>query len=67
MRSTYVNDLIYYINNSDSAEFDTATMGIYGQLGFEIEDTFRLDGGYMWPWDTDPVSGAISWTRAPTA
>ena len=60
MRSTYVTELLAYLADPADPAYDTATMGIYGQLGFEIEDIFRLEGGYMWPWSTDPASGEVA-------
>lgn len=51
MRGTYVDELIDLLDGNVT-EANTV-MGIYGELGFELEDLFRLEGGYMWPWQTN--------------
>ena len=49
-RGHYVKKLADYLNNPDDSEYDTITMGIYGELGVTFADKVYLEGGYFWPW-----------------
>ena len=53
LRGVYVDELNAYLANPDADEYDTVTMGIYGEAGFGIEDMFSVKLGYMWPWSKD--------------
>lgn len=42
-----------YLLDSDNQIYDTVTMGIYGEAGLNIFQLFRLEAGYLWPWEID--------------
>jgi hypothetical protein len=50
LRSGYAAELGTYLNDPDNPDYNTQTMGIYGEAGFTIEKIFYLGAGYLWPW-----------------
>ncbi len=53
MRGTYVTRINNYLAHPDDPQYNTKTMGIYGEAGFGIADMFHVTLGYMWPWAED--------------
>ncbi|MEW5817552.1 MAG: FecR family protein [Spirochaetota bacterium] len=56
-KGEYVEDLAAYFADPAAEEFNKETMGVYGQLGFNILDKFYLEAGYFWPWSI--VDGSL--------
>ncbi len=55
-RSAYVSEVLAYLGNTADPAYDTLTMGVYGEGGFNWKEIAQLDIGYFWPWD---ASGTI--------
>jgi hypothetical protein len=58
-RGEKVRQTVAYLQNPGADEYQSSTVGIYGEAGFSIFDAIRLDAGYRWPWSTDPNTGEI--------
>lgn len=58
-RGELVRETVAFLQNPDAAEYQSQTVGIYGEAGFTLFDLVRLDAGYRWPWTTDPNTGNI--------
>jgi hypothetical protein len=55
-RSQYVSDLLAYLNDPLNPDYNTLTMGVYGEGGFSWKEIAQLELGYFWPWDNDPAT-----------
>jgi hypothetical protein len=55
-RSEYVSEVLAYLGDTANPAYDTLTMGVYGEGGFNWKEIAQLDIGYFWPWD---ASGTI--------
>ena len=53
MRGQYAQDILNYLASPNSAQYDTSTMGIYGEAGFSLFKAVNFTAGYFWPWTWD--------------
>jgi hypothetical protein len=53
-RAAYVSQVIDYLENPGTSQYDQTVFGIYGEGGFELPDLFGIDFAYMWPWQRQP-------------
>ena len=55
--STYDRNKVKYVAETMGFLFDSSigetTRGIYGSLGVDIAEVFKITGGYLWPWTND--------------
>ncbi|MFP4364762.1 MAG: hypothetical protein ACLFR1_12950, partial [Spirochaetia bacterium] len=49
-RGEHVRELASYMSNRNAAQYNTRTVGIYGEGGFSFTDLFSVELSYMWPW-----------------
>lgn len=60
IRGDRAADMVAYLQNPESSEYDSFTMGIYGEGGFNLfNDRMLLELGYLWPW-TIEADGDVS-------
>jgi len=52
-RADRTQSVFQYLLNPDNELYDTVTMGIYGEAGVDILQLFRIEAGYLWPWEMD--------------
>ncbi len=53
--------VVNYLQNPEAEEYDSYTMGVYGQGGFSLfQDRLTLEMGYLWPWTIDQTTNEIS-------
>jgi hypothetical protein len=57
----YADEMIAYLSAPSDPIYDTYTMGVYGELGYELPKVFYLKGGYLWPWPTGPEASSADW------
>ena len=55
-RSEYVSEVLEYLGDTANPVYDTLTMGVYGEGGFNWKEIAQLDIGYFWPWDASGTS-----------
>lgn len=60
-RTDYVIDLVDYLQYPDDPEFNTRSMGIYGEAGYAMEKVFFIEAGYYWPWPVNPIEDVTPW------
>jgi hypothetical protein len=56
-RSEYVSEVLAYLGDTADPLYDTLTMGVYGEGGFNWKEIAQLDIGYFWPWDASGTLG----------
>jgi hypothetical protein len=49
-KTKYFNELETYIADPSLADYQTITMGVYGELSANFFDAVTVEGGYLWPW-----------------
>ncbi len=52
-RAERIDQVFQYLEDPDNEIYDIATMGIYGEAGINILQLFRIEAGYLWPWEMD--------------
>ncbi len=58
-RTARLGDVLAYLNNPAAAQYQTPTLGIFGEGGLTLAKLFSLNLSYFWPWSQD---GAGSYT-----
>jgi hypothetical protein len=57
----YADQMVAYLGAPGDPVYDVSTMGVYGELGYELPKVFYLKGGYLWPWPTGPGASSADW------
>jgi hypothetical protein len=61
-RGDYSAELLTYLSDTDAAEYEAETTGIYGQAGLSLfNDNITFDAGYMWPFYRDPETEELTY------
>lgn len=56
-RGSYVEEFASFMQNPASDDYQSYTMGIYGEVGATVGKILTVEGGYFWPWEM--ASGTI--------
>jgi hypothetical protein len=53
LRARYVWEMLSYIADPNSSDFDKKTIAVYGEAGFTISDKLRFNAAYLYPGEKD--------------
>jgi len=56
LRGEYLLDLLAYLDDPSDDSYSGYEMGIYGEAGVDIAGIFRIELGYLWPWNAHGYS-----------
>jgi hypothetical protein len=57
LRTQYLSEVLSYLKTPTDPQFDTQTMGVFGEGGLTLQKLFSLKLSYFWPWTQDPATG----------
>ncbi len=53
LRAQHALDTVSYLRNPNADEYQSTTMGVFGQAGANLFDLAGVSAGYFWPWEKD--------------
>jgi hypothetical protein len=62
-RSSFVTNLLTYLATPTASQYNTQTLGIFGEGGIKLNRLFSLTLSYFWPWAQDPVTHNLTFAN----